>query len=170
METRAYVRPAGALSLRTFALCATLSAVLFGSPDVASAQAPTLHGVWAQVITARNCTTNEPLPVPPFRALYTFHRGGTLAESVGTLSFAPGQRSDGHGTWAHAGGLTFRDRATAMILFDGGIYQAGWQVITRTITMTDADHYTSAGTSQFFDLNGQVYLTACATSAGERVR
>jgi hypothetical protein len=26
----------------------------------------------------------------------------------------------------------------AMILFDAGIYQAGWQVTTRTLTMTDA--------------------------------
>ena len=170
METRAFVRPIKALSLRTFTLCAALSAVLFGSPDVVSAQAPTLPGVWAQVVTPRNCATNEPLPVPPFRGLHTFHRDGTLSESVGTVSFAPGQRSDGHGTWTHAGGLMFRERTVAMILFNGGIYQAGWQVITRTVTMTDADHYTGSGTSQFFDVNGQIYFTACATSAGERAR
>jgi hypothetical protein len=170
METPTVVQLVGPLSPRTLTLCAALSALLLGLPDAASAQALTLPGVWAQVVTPRNCATNEPLPVPPFRGLHTFHRDGTLTESVGTLSFAPGQRSSGHGTWTHAGGLTFHERTVAMILFTGGIYQAGWQVITRTVTMTDADHYTSSGTSEFFDLNGQIYLAACATSAGERAR
>ena len=148
-------------------LCIALAVLLVGS-GAASAQAPTLHGVWTQVITPRDCATNEPLPVPPFRVLLMFHRDGTVTESVGALSFAAGQRSIGHGQWAHDGGLTFSERTVAMILFDGGIYQAGWQVTTRTITMTDADHYTSCGAAQFYDVNGQLYRTGCATSVGER--
>jgi hypothetical protein len=155
------------LPLWTVRLCIALTALLLGSGS-ATAQAPTLYGVWAQVITPRDCATNEPLPVPPFRVLLTFDRDGTVTESVGALSFAPGQRSIGHGKWAHDGGLTFSERTVAMILFNGGIYQAGWQVTTRTITMTDADHYMGSGAAQFYDVNGQLYRTACATSAGER--
>lgn len=155
------------LPVWTVRLCIALAALLLGS-GAASAQAPTLHGVWAQVITPRDCATNEPLPVPPFRVLLTFHRDGTVTESVGALSFAAGQRSIGHGQWAHDGGLAYSERTVAMILFDGGIFQAGWQVTTRTITMTDANHYTSSGAAQFYDLNRQLYRTGCATSVGER--
>jgi hypothetical protein len=166
MKTSASIR-LRSLPVRTVRLCIALAALLLGS-SVASAQAPTLHGVWAQVITPRDCATNEPLPVPPFRVLLTFHRDGTVTESVGALSFAPGQRSIGHGKWAHDGGLTFSERTVAMILFNGGIYQAGWQVTTRTLTMSDADHYTSSGAAQFYDVNRQQYRAACATSVGER--
>jgi hypothetical protein len=158
-------------SVRTRGGCVALAAaLLLGTPGVVLAQGLTLTGVWAQVITPHDCATNEPLPIPPFRALLTFHRDGTVTESVGSLSFAPGQRSIGHGLWAHTGGHTFRERTPAMILFDGGpgMYQAGWQVTTRTITMLDANHYTSSGAAQFFDLNRQLYRTGCATSAGER--
>ena len=160
-----------AFSICARGLCGALvTAVLIGSPTAVLAQGQTLTGVWAQVITPRNCATNEPLPVPPFRALLTFHRDGTVTESVGSLSFAPGQRSIGHGLWAHAGGQTFRERTAAMILFDGGpgMYQAGWQVTTRTITMLDANHYTGSGAAQFYDVNRQLYRTGCATSVGER--
>jgi hypothetical protein len=159
------------LSIRTRGLCVALAtALLLGSPGAVLAQGLTLTGVWAQVITPRDCETNEPLPIPPFRALLTFHRDGTVTESVGALSFAPGQRSIGHGLWAHAGGQTFRERTPAMILFDGGpgMYQAGWQVTTRTITMLDANHYTGSGAAQFYDVNRQLYRTGCATSVGER--
>ena len=154
----------------TVSLYLALVALSLGSPGAVWAQAPTLEGVWSQIITPRDCSTNEPLPVPPFRALFTFHRDGTVTESVGTLSFAPGQRSIGHGEWTHAGGLRFGERTTAMILFTGGLYQAGWQVTTRTLTMTDANHYAGSGASRFYDLNGQLYRTGCATSVGERVQ
>lgn len=156
------------LPVWTVGLCVALAALPFGTAGGVSAHAPTLQGVWTQVITPRDCVTNEPLPVPPFRALLTFHRDGTVTESVAALSFAPGQRSIGHGNWAHAGGLTYSERTVAMIVFGGGIYQAGSQVTTRTITMTDADHYTSSGAAQFYDADGQLYRTGCATSVGER--
>ena len=160
-----------ALSVRPRGFCLALAtALLLGTPGAAWAQGMTLTGVWAQVIAPRDCATNEPLPIPPFRALLTFHRDGTVTESVGSLSFAAGQRSIGHGLWAHAGGQTFHERTPAMILFDGGpgMYQAGWQVTTRTITMIDANHYTGSGAAQFYDVNRQLYRTGCATSTGER--
>jgi hypothetical protein len=168
------MRTSGCIGLRSLRvanirLCVLLATLLLGSADAVTAQAPTLHGVWAQVVTPRDCATNQPLPfAPPFRVLLTFHRDGTVTESVGAPPFAAGQRSIGHGQWAHDGGLTFSERTVAVIFFDGGIYQAGWQVTTRTITMTDANHYTSSGAAQFYDVNRQRYRTGCATSAGER--
>ncbi len=170
MNTSAYIESVRPLAIGTIRFCVALAALLLGSAGSVSAQGQTLTGVWAQVITPRNCETNQPLPLPPFRALLTFHRDGTVTESVGALAFAAGQRSIGHGMWAHAGGLTFHERTAAMILFDGGagMYQAGWQVTTRTITMLDANHYTSSGAAEFYDVNRQLYRTGCATSVGER--
>ena len=147
-----------------------LAILLFGFGSTVSAQPMTLHGVWAVTISPRNCATNQPLPVPPVRTLLTFHGDGTSTESVSAVGFATGQRATGHGTWRHAGGLMFVERTVAMILFDAGLYQAGWQLITRTITMTDANNYTSSGPSDFYNLNRQLYFTACASAVGERVQ
>lgn len=147
-----------------------LAILLLGYGSTVSAQPMALHGVWAVTISPRNCATNQPLPVPPARTLLTFHGDGTSTESVSAAGFATGQRAIGHGKWVHTGGTTFVERTVAMILFDAGLYQAGWQLITRTITMTDANNYTSSGPSDFYNLNRQLYFTACASAVGERVQ
>ena len=169
MTTRIFSGSARCSLRLTIAVFVGIWVMLPGSAGEVSAQGQTLTGVWATTITPRNCATNEPLPAFAFRALHTFHRDGTVTESVGTLAFAPGQRSIGHGNWVHGGARTFDERTVAMILFAGGMYQAGWQLTTRTVTLTDANHYTGSGSSQFFDLNGQLYFTGCATSVGVRL-
>ena len=91
MNTSAYIESVRPLAIGTIRFCVALAAaLLLGSAGSVSAQGQTLTGVWAQVITPRNCETNQPLPVPPFRALLTFHRDGTVTESVGALAFAAG--------------------------------------------------------------------------------
>jgi hypothetical protein len=75
MNTSAYIESVPPLAIGTIRFCVALAAaLLLGSTGSASAQGQTLTGVWAQVITPRSCETNQPLPVPPFRALLTFHR------------------------------------------------------------------------------------------------
>ncbi len=152
------------------------SAVLIASAGPALAQGGTLVGIWAASITPRNCSTNAALG-PPSRALYTYHQDGTVLESPGALLFAPGQRSDGHGTWTQTGEATFTERVVGLLLFEtppnppaSPGFLAGWQLITATITMTDADHFTATGGSQFFDINRQVYRSGCATRVAERFR
>jgi hypothetical protein len=137
-------------------------------------QARTVHGVWSLVVTVRNCDTGDALG-PPFRSLVTFHQGGTISESVGTLSFAPNQRTPAHGLWAHDGGQSYRLRMIAAILFDTDPptpagFKAGWQVFDSKITLSDADHQTATAVVRFYDLNGQVYRTVCPTHVGERFR
>jgi hypothetical protein len=132
-------------------------------------QARTLHGVWNLTVTVRNCDTGEALG-PPFRSLVTFHQGGTISESVGTLSFEPNQRTPAHGLWAHDGGQSYRLRMIAAILFETPAFQAGWQVFDSKITLSDANHQTATAVVRFYDLNGQVYRTVCPTHVGERFR
>ena len=68
-------------------------------------------------MTLRDCTTNAPLG-PSFNSLVTFHEGGTISESAGSLAFAPNQRSAGHGTWTQRTRRTFNQRMVALINFD----------------------------------------------------
>jgi hypothetical protein len=148
--------------------------VASGTPAFAQASQP-IEGIWAVTITQRDCTTGTVIGAP-FRALVTFHQGGTVSESGATPAFAPGQRSIGHGNWTHLGGASFVERTALMILFDTPAnppspgFQAGWQVVNQTITLVNANSFTSVGQSVFYDLNRQPYRVACASRVGERFR
>jgi hypothetical protein len=142
------------------------------SAQQSRAQAQTVQGVWLVQVTVRNCATGEAL-APPVNSLVTFAAGGTLRESVSGGGFAPGQRSDGHGTWTHTGGQTYDQRFVMMINFTTGPgpgpgFEAGWMKVQHTVTMIDADHIESAGTNSFYRLNGEVYRTGCSTATGTR--
>ncbi|MGQ0736219.1 MAG: hypothetical protein ACT4QD_21520 [Acidobacteriota bacterium] len=153
------------------------AAVLLGAASTASAQPNALEGVWGVVTQERICATNAPIG-PPTRALVTYHAGGTVTESRYIPVFAPGQLSEGHGVWSHAGGATFTGRVVTMIQFDSAAntppgspgFQAGWQIAMQTITLTGADSFTMTGTSQFYNGNRDIYRTGCASRVGERFK
>ena len=161
-------------SLVKLGLCLGLVAVasIAVSAQQSVAQAQTLNGVWYAQITIRDCATGAAL-APPVRSLVTFAAGGTLQESVGGGGFAPGQRSDGHGTWTHKGGHTYDQRFVAMINFatapgPGPGFDAGWIKVHHTVEMIDADHIESAGSNSFYRVNGEVYRPGCSTATGTR--
>lgn len=175
---------------RALALLALTIALFAGSPGVAGAQSedadsqPSLVGAWTVRVTLRDCTTNAPLG-PPFNSLVTFHHDGTLSESAGSVAFAPGQRSPGHGSWTRRRGHTYRQEMIALVLFDTepnlpgtptfdptrpvspGFF-AGWVTVTHTVRLTDPDHLASAGTNSFFKANGELYRSGCSTATGQR--
>ena len=149
-----------------------LSAASASSAQQSAAQAQTVEGVWYVQVTIRDCATGVAL-APPVRSLVTFAAGGTLRESVGGGGFAPGQRSDGHGTWAHKGGQIYDQRFVALLNFTtapgpGPGFEAGWMKVHHTVEVIDADHIESAGTNTFYRLNGDVYRTGCSTATGMR--
>ena len=132
-----------------------------------------LEGVWAVQVTRTDCATGAPLG-PPFLSLVTFVRGGTIVESSGGTSFAPGQRSSGHGTWSHEGGNTYTQQMIGLIRFTTlpgpGTpgFEAGWQTVRHTVTRVDRNHIVSSGANAFYDSNGQLYRSGCSTAEGER--
>ena len=144
-----------------------------------------LTGAWSIQVTPRNCTTGLPA-APPSNSLVTFHEGGTLSESAGG-AFAVGQRSAGHGIWTQTARRTYRQKFIALMLFDTPAnlpgtpgfdptkpvtpgFLAGWQTVTHTLELSDADHATSEGTTAFYKTDGTVYRTGCSTAAAERFR
>lgn len=46
----------------------------------------------------------------------------------------------------------------------------GWQTVTHTVDLIDADHFQSAGTSAFYNANRELYRSGCSTATGERFR
>jgi len=166
----------------------TLTGVLLiaagGRTAIASGSPEGLEGAWAVQVTLRDCVTNAALGAP-FNSLVSFHAGGTLSESAGSLAFAAGQRSPGHGTWTREGRHTFLQRMIALILFDTPAnlpgtpgfnpslpvspgFFAGWQTVTHTLRLIDGDHATSAGTNEFYKSDGTLYRTGCSTATDQR--
>jgi hypothetical protein len=149
-----------------------VSAAGAASAQQSASEARTLEGVWYMQVTIRSCATGVAL-APAVNSLVTFAAGGTLHESVGGGGFAPGQRSDGHGTWTHKGGQTYDQRFVAMINFatapgPGPGFEAGWIKVHHAVEVIDADHIESVGSNSFYRLNGEVYRTGCSTATGTR--
>jgi hypothetical protein len=158
---------------RVAAVLGLSAALLVTSGSPASADDRSVEGTWLVQVTLRNCDTDAPLG--SFNSLVTYARGGTLSESPGSLAFAPGQRSPGHGTWSRESGHTYSQRMVALILYAtppnppiSPGFEAGWQTITHTVELGDPDHLTSAGFNHFFRSNGEQYRTGCSTATGER--
>lgn len=165
------------------ALLTTSGVPVHADPSAASAG---LVGVWGVQVTLRDCATGAPLG-PPFNSLVSAHLGGTMSESAASLSFAPGQRTPGHGTWARKGSHTYQQNILALILFDTAPnlpgtptfdptkpvspgFFAGWVTINHTIVQSDADHFTSSGTNAFSKADATVYRTGCSTAVGQRFK
>jgi hypothetical protein len=160
-------------TVSTAMLLALMSAATnIARAEQSGADARTVQGVWYVQVTIRDCATRAAL-APPVNSLVTFAAGGTLQESVSGGGFAPGQRSDGHGTWTHKGGQTYDQRFVSMINFTttpgpGPGFEAGWMKVNHTVQVVDADHIESVGTNSFYRLNGEVYRTGCSTATGKR--
>jgi hypothetical protein len=183
ISTRGITRALGCLGLSA-ALLATFGARLLAhGNDGGWRNGPT--GAWAVQVTLRDCATNAPLGAP-FNSLVTFHAGGTLSESAGSVAFAPGQRSPGHGSWGEKGRRTYSQRFTALVVFDTAPnlpgtptfnptlpvspgFFAGWSVVTHTVKLTDADHLESAGGNEFYRKDGTLYRSGCSTAVGQRI-
>jgi hypothetical protein len=111
---------------------------------------------------ATNCTGTSPggADMKQKRSLAVV---GRRALVVVTLA---GARQGAHG---------YLQRMVALILFDTppnlpfspGFF-AGSQTITQTVALHDDDHFTSAGTSAFYRLNGDLDRTGCSTATGHR--
>lgn len=182
----------GALAQRTSAFATFVVALVSLGSQPAAADSDesrpnaALAGVWAVQVTLRDCTTNAPLG-PAFPSLVTFHRDGTISEAAGSLTFAPGQRTPGHGVWKREGGRIYRQSMVALLLFATPAnlpgtpgfdpnkpvspgFSAGWLTVNHALTMPDANHIASSGTNTFYDTNGSVYRTGCSSAVGDRFK
>jgi hypothetical protein len=133
-----------------------------------------IHGAWAITVTLRDCATGAPLG-PAFPSLVTYAAGGTLVESAGGGAFAPGQRSDGHGTWTRQDGSSYVSRIVALLHFSTDPqppapgFEAGWQIVDHKVQLIGHEFLTSQGTVRFYDAEGALYRSGCSSAVGERI-
>jgi len=128
-----------------------------------------LQGTWHITVTLHNCQTGAPLV--SFPSLLTFVRGGEFVEVTSNPAFLPGQRSPGVGTWSRTEAHTFKAVSDAFLYFNSPTnppgFQRGVQRIIQDIEV-NGDQFSAKASTQFFDTNGNLLTTGCATAVGQR--
>ncbi len=128
------------------------------------ANARKLEGVWDIQVTGRNCQTGE--AIRTFPAMHTYMRGGTMSD-FGT-GRPPSTRSPGMGVWSYQYGRRYTT-AFQFFLYNADGTLAGRQIGRAQIQVShDGNSYTTTGTGQILDVNGNVIANTCSTSTGTR--
>jgi len=128
-----------------------------------------LQGTWRVQLNPVNCQTGA--PIPSFAVLLSFARGGTLTEVMNAQAFLPGQRTTGLGVWSHTNGTGYKAVWEAFILFDSPTTPPGFKRGVQRLMWdfeVDGDQMTIAASSQFFDTNGNLLISTCASGTGTR--
>lgn len=182
MTANATSAPARTLSILGFAMAAVVTA---GAASADAGPSDSRAGTYAAQVTLRDCASGAPAG-PSFDSLVTLHGDGTISEAPGGRTFAPGQRSAGHGAWNRIGRHTYSQSVIALIAFDTPAnlpgtptfdptrpvspgFQTGWLTIDHTITFSSATNATSTGTNRFYTQAGVQYRSGCSTAVLERV-
>jgi hypothetical protein len=127
-----------------------------------------LEGTWTVQVTLVDCTTGGQLG-NPFPSLLTFAGGGTETDTTANPAFYPSERSPGHGIWSRLDSRNFTTTSMAFITLDGALVKT--QKITQAIQFGDSrDSFNSSATVEFFDPNGNLLGTGCATATAQRFK
>ena len=154
------------IAVIVLALTATTSPVW--SQDTQTLASPTAHhlqGTWRVTRTAVNCITGQ--DILSFPAIMTFNQGGTCTEYFVVPGNDPGQETQA-GVWQREpGSHKYSDRTVSYAYTAEGVFAFRAEA-TEAIQLTTADSFTSTGTVQIFDADGNLLFTICATSTATR--
>jgi hypothetical protein len=130
----------------------------------------TIVGTWTTAVTLLNCQSGEPVGVPLFPGLATFHDGGTMSEfGVGPGS-SPALRSPGHGVWQREPGWQAYSSTFILYRYDSSGGFIGSQKVTSDLELAaSGDAYVTKSVVQILGVNNNVIATTCATSSGTRL-
>ena len=123
-----------------------------------------IEGTWRVQVTLRVCQTGA--EIRTFPAMLTFAQGGTL---TGTSTvFPPSLRGGDFGIWRFDGHGSYSAVSEAF-LFNGGAWSQT-QRITQAITLSqDGNTLASNAHTEFFDTNGNLVSSGCATAVATRM-
>jgi hypothetical protein len=128
-----------------------------------------LNGVWRVTITPRNCATGGPTPIPPFEALFTFHRDGTMSAWVQNSTITV-TRSPSHGLWRREHGWNDYSFKFVHLRYNlaTGVF-LGKQESSATLELGhDGDEFTTDSSTTVFDASGNPAVPTCANGVGVR--
>ena len=137
-------------------------------PLGAQAAERTIEGVWRTAVTLLNCQTGQPVGVPPFPGLFTFHDDGTMSEfGIGPGS-SPALRSPGHGVWQREHG--WQDYSYTFMYYrynSSGVFIGSQKVTSELELAASGDAFVTKSAVEIIDLSNNV-TTVCASAAGTR--
>jgi hypothetical protein len=138
-------------------ICAQLSVSgQEGKVDLSS-----IEGVWKTVVTPRICATGTPVG-PTFPGILMFISGGTMTGTSTAVTSV-------YGSWAREPGLRRYSFATLSFRYDASGNLTGTRRIFQDVTLDDdGDSFVSSGGFQDRDNAGQLTMSGCSTSTGER--
>ena len=131
-----------------------------------SPAAQSLQGTWRVTRHGVDCITGEEL-FASFPAITTYNQGGTYTGYGVPPGGDPGQGTE-YGVWQREpGSHNYSNRAVFYSYTAEGDFDGRGEA-TEAIQLTTADSFTSTGTVQIFDADGNLIATICATSTGTR--
>jgi len=123
-----------------------------------------LEGTWDVQVTLRNCNTGA--EIRSFASLTTFMSGGTTLDSTSHIPQA--QKTPGQGVWNHVSGNTYRISFKHFNFDSAGTF-IGWNKVTQEVTLeSNGTAYSSAGTAEVYDRDGNLMFTGCSTTTATR--
>lgn len=107
-----------------------------------------IEGMWDVKVDITNCTDGS--VITSFDAMGLFAHGGAFHDTS-----ASNLRSPGFGVWRHIKGRKY-EFAFRLFRFDAAGMYLGSQIVRHTVTLDrGGDSYTSEGTAEYFDVDGQ---------------
>jgi len=155
------------MKVLAIALALTASTSLVWSADRPLRETtPTIQGVWQ--VTRMGVDCNDPNQTrPPFPALMTFYRDGTLTAYANPPGTGPLDTPE-VGVWQREPGsqnYSFHDIA---YLYDENGAFAGSGQVTGSLHLTSANSFTESATIAVYDADGNLLFTFCGHSEGTR--
>ena len=156
--------------IAVIALALGVSTSLVSSQDRQSPQLPTVHptieGVWQVTRMGVNC--NDPNQHgPPFPALMTFYRDGTLTAYANPPGTGPLDTPEA-GLWQREPGSQNYSFHDISYVYDENGAFAGSGVVTASVHLTSANSFEYSATIQFFDADGNLLFSGCGRATGTR--
>lgn len=107
-----------------------------------------IEGAWNVRVEITNCADGS--VITSFDAMGLFARGGAFHDTS-----ASNLRSPGFGQWRHLRGRKY-EFAFRLFRFDAAGTYLGSQIVRHAVTLErGGDSYTSEGTAEYFDIDGQ---------------
>ena len=159
------VRSLALLSVLAGTMALTTEHVAIAGQQPPNSQATGLQGAWVLQVSAHDCQTGA--PASNFQSVVTFAQGGTLTNV--TTGGSPALRTTGLGTWERSGGHEFTAVTVALLFSPAGVWTATQRLANTFEIGSNPDELTGTTEANFFDTNGNLTATVCATVVGRRL-
>ena len=128
---------------------------------------PTIKGVWQVTRVGVNCNDPNQEVSPPFPAIMTFHRDGTVTGAAKSPVTGPFDTPE-YGTWQREPGRQNYSFRELQYRYDGSGTFLGSLVLTANVELTGANSFVYSATIQLTDANGNPTDTRCGRATGTR--